>query len=154
LAVSQVPVTPCAVIRCRPIGALLMEDEHGRRWRGVRNASASARWSTTGHGRLDDRQPRIHRRPPPRRHAGARPSRPTHCLHPAAPIATIIPASGTPSTSCAPSVGVDRFDGFDGLLCLPDVFLKGYPARLMRRPVPEDRSVLPTVEELRKAFER
>ena len=29
LAVSQVPVTPCAVIRCRPIGALLMEDEHG-----------------------------------------------------------------------------------------------------------------------------
>lgn len=29
LAVSQVPVTPGAVIRCRPIGALLMEDEHG-----------------------------------------------------------------------------------------------------------------------------
>jgi inorganic pyrophosphatase len=29
LALSQVPVTPGAVIRCRPIGALLMEDEHG-----------------------------------------------------------------------------------------------------------------------------
>ena len=29
LALSQVPVTSGAVIRCRPIGALLMEDEHG-----------------------------------------------------------------------------------------------------------------------------
>ena len=29
LALSQVPVVPGAVIRCRPIGALLMEDEHG-----------------------------------------------------------------------------------------------------------------------------
>jgi inorganic pyrophosphatase len=29
LAVSQVPVTSGAVIRCRPIGALLMEDERG-----------------------------------------------------------------------------------------------------------------------------
>jgi inorganic pyrophosphatase len=29
LALSQVPVAPGAVIRCRPIGALLMEDEHG-----------------------------------------------------------------------------------------------------------------------------
>ena len=29
LVLSQVPVTPGAVIRCRPIGALLMEDEHG-----------------------------------------------------------------------------------------------------------------------------
>ncbi|HZP46492.1 MAG TPA: inorganic diphosphatase [Candidatus Binataceae bacterium] len=29
LAVSQVPVTPGAVIRCRPVGALLMEDEEG-----------------------------------------------------------------------------------------------------------------------------
>jgi inorganic pyrophosphatase len=29
LALSQVAVTPGAVIRCRPIGALLMEDEHG-----------------------------------------------------------------------------------------------------------------------------
>ncbi len=29
LALSQVPVTPGVVIRCRPIGALLMEDEHG-----------------------------------------------------------------------------------------------------------------------------
>jgi inorganic pyrophosphatase len=29
LAISQVPVTSGAVIRCRPIGALLMEDEHG-----------------------------------------------------------------------------------------------------------------------------
>jgi inorganic pyrophosphatase len=29
LALSQVPVTAGAVIRCRPIGALLMEDEHG-----------------------------------------------------------------------------------------------------------------------------
>jgi inorganic pyrophosphatase len=30
LVVSQVPVVPGAVIRCRPIGALLMEDEAGR----------------------------------------------------------------------------------------------------------------------------
>ncbi len=29
MALSQVPVAPCAVIRCRPVGALLMEDEHG-----------------------------------------------------------------------------------------------------------------------------
>jgi inorganic pyrophosphatase len=29
LALSQVPVAPGAVIRCRPIGALLMEDENG-----------------------------------------------------------------------------------------------------------------------------
>jgi inorganic pyrophosphatase len=29
LALSQVPVTSGAVIRCRPIRALLMEDEHG-----------------------------------------------------------------------------------------------------------------------------
>lgn len=29
LALSQVPVAPGAVIRCRPVGALLMEDEHG-----------------------------------------------------------------------------------------------------------------------------
>jgi inorganic pyrophosphatase len=29
LALSQVSVIPGAVIRCRPIGALLMEDEHG-----------------------------------------------------------------------------------------------------------------------------
>jgi inorganic pyrophosphatase len=29
LALSQVPVAPGAVVRCRPIGALLMEDEHG-----------------------------------------------------------------------------------------------------------------------------
>lgn len=29
MALSQVPVAPAAVIRCRPVGALLMEDEHG-----------------------------------------------------------------------------------------------------------------------------
>jgi inorganic pyrophosphatase len=29
LALSQVAVAPGAVIRCRPVGALLMEDEHG-----------------------------------------------------------------------------------------------------------------------------
>jgi inorganic pyrophosphatase len=29
LAVSQVSVTPDAIIRCRPVGALLMEDEKG-----------------------------------------------------------------------------------------------------------------------------
>jgi inorganic pyrophosphatase len=29
LALSQVPVAPASVIRCRPVGALLMEDEHG-----------------------------------------------------------------------------------------------------------------------------
>ena len=29
LALSQVPVAPGAVIRCRPVGALLMEDENG-----------------------------------------------------------------------------------------------------------------------------
>jgi len=29
LALSQVPVAPGAVIRCRAVGALLMEDEHG-----------------------------------------------------------------------------------------------------------------------------
>jgi len=29
MAVSQVPVAPGAVIRCRPVGALLMEDESG-----------------------------------------------------------------------------------------------------------------------------
>ncbi len=29
MALSQVPVAPGAVIRCRPIGALLMEDENG-----------------------------------------------------------------------------------------------------------------------------
>ncbi|MBF6570227.1 MAG: inorganic diphosphatase [Candidatus Binataceae bacterium] len=29
LALSQVPVIPGAVVRCRPIGALLMEDEQG-----------------------------------------------------------------------------------------------------------------------------
>jgi inorganic pyrophosphatase len=29
LALSQVPVAPSAVIRCRPVGALLMEDENG-----------------------------------------------------------------------------------------------------------------------------
>lgn len=29
LALSQVPVAPGAVIRCRPIGALMMEDENG-----------------------------------------------------------------------------------------------------------------------------
>ena len=29
LALSQVPVAPAAVIRCRPVGALLMEDENG-----------------------------------------------------------------------------------------------------------------------------
>jgi inorganic pyrophosphatase len=29
LAISQVPVAPGAVIRCRPVGALLMEDEMG-----------------------------------------------------------------------------------------------------------------------------
>ena len=29
LVVSQVPVVPGAVIRCRPVGALLMEDEAG-----------------------------------------------------------------------------------------------------------------------------
>ena len=29
LALSQVAVTPGSVIRCRPVGALLMEDEHG-----------------------------------------------------------------------------------------------------------------------------
>src|SRR5580658_8641165 len=29
LALSQVPVAPGAVVRCRPIGALLMEDENG-----------------------------------------------------------------------------------------------------------------------------
>jgi inorganic pyrophosphatase len=29
LALSQVPVTSGAVIRCRPIGALLMKDAHG-----------------------------------------------------------------------------------------------------------------------------
>src|SRR5580658_428540 len=29
MALSQVAVAPLAVIRCRPIGALLMEDEHG-----------------------------------------------------------------------------------------------------------------------------
>jgi len=29
MALSQVPVVPGAVIRCRPVGALLMEDEHG-----------------------------------------------------------------------------------------------------------------------------
>jgi len=30
LVVSQVPVVPGAVIRCRPVGALLMEDEAGK----------------------------------------------------------------------------------------------------------------------------
>jgi inorganic pyrophosphatase len=30
LVVSQVPVVPGAVVRCRPVGALLMEDEGGR----------------------------------------------------------------------------------------------------------------------------
>jgi inorganic pyrophosphatase len=30
LVVSQVPVVPGAVIRCRPVGALLMEDEVGQ----------------------------------------------------------------------------------------------------------------------------
>jgi inorganic pyrophosphatase len=30
IVVSQVPVVPGAVIRCRPVGALLMEDESGR----------------------------------------------------------------------------------------------------------------------------
>ena len=30
LVISQVPVVPGAVIRCRPVGALLMEDEAGR----------------------------------------------------------------------------------------------------------------------------
>ena len=30
LVISQVPVVPGAVIRCRPIGALLMEDEAGK----------------------------------------------------------------------------------------------------------------------------
>jgi inorganic pyrophosphatase len=29
MALSLVPVTPTAIIRCRPIGALLMEDENG-----------------------------------------------------------------------------------------------------------------------------
>ncbi len=29
LAISQTPVVPGAVVRCRPIGALLMEDENG-----------------------------------------------------------------------------------------------------------------------------
>jgi inorganic pyrophosphatase len=29
MALSQLTVAPCAVIRCRPIGALLMEDENG-----------------------------------------------------------------------------------------------------------------------------
>lgn len=29
MALSQVPVAPASVIRCRPIGALLMEDENG-----------------------------------------------------------------------------------------------------------------------------
>jgi len=29
MVLSQVPVAPGAVIRCRPIGALLMEDENG-----------------------------------------------------------------------------------------------------------------------------
>jgi len=29
MVLSQVPVAPGAVIRCRPVGALLMEDEHG-----------------------------------------------------------------------------------------------------------------------------
>jgi inorganic pyrophosphatase len=29
MALSQVPVAPAAVIRCRPVGALLMEDENG-----------------------------------------------------------------------------------------------------------------------------
>ena len=29
LVISQVPVVPGAVIRCRPVGALLMEDEAG-----------------------------------------------------------------------------------------------------------------------------
>jgi inorganic pyrophosphatase len=29
MALSQMPVAPGAVIRCRPVGALLMEDEHG-----------------------------------------------------------------------------------------------------------------------------
>ena len=29
MVLSQVPVVPGAVIRCRPVGALLMEDEHG-----------------------------------------------------------------------------------------------------------------------------
>ncbi len=29
MALSQVPVAPGAVIRCRPVGALLMEDENG-----------------------------------------------------------------------------------------------------------------------------
>jgi inorganic pyrophosphatase len=30
IVVSQVPVVPGAVIRCRPVGALLMEDESGK----------------------------------------------------------------------------------------------------------------------------
>jgi inorganic pyrophosphatase len=30
LVISQVPVVPGAVIRCRPVGALLMEDEGGK----------------------------------------------------------------------------------------------------------------------------
>jgi inorganic pyrophosphatase len=29
MALSQVAVAPGAVIQCRPVGALLMEDEHG-----------------------------------------------------------------------------------------------------------------------------
>jgi inorganic pyrophosphatase len=30
LVVTQIPVFPGAVVRCRPIGVLLMEDEHGK----------------------------------------------------------------------------------------------------------------------------
>jgi len=29
LVVTQVPVIPAAIIRCRPVGVLMMEDEHG-----------------------------------------------------------------------------------------------------------------------------
>ena len=45
LVVGQVPVVPGAVIRCRPIGALLMEDEAGRRTR----RSWRCRWTRCIH---------------------------------------------------------------------------------------------------------
>jgi inorganic pyrophosphatase len=40
MVLSQVPVVPGAVIRCGPVGALLMEDEHG-----IDEKSSRCRWT-------------------------------------------------------------------------------------------------------------
>ena len=53
--------------------------------------------------RLDDRQPRIYRRPPPRRHRGARSRRRPHRLHRRHRLQRSRRASGTRSTRSAPS---------------------------------------------------